>query len=103
DDPVLTTKDAGSAEAGPKEEQPGRPGGGGGALAADLRAFEEASLSGKADAYVGRVAPTRLGAWRRGSEAGDPAGLFLYARCLMSGVGVKQDEAEAARLFREAA
>jgi hypothetical protein len=74
-------------------------------LAADERAYLAALNKGEQarTEYLRTVVPTRLAVWRDAAEKGNPTAQVLYGLCFISNVGVRQDEAEAARWFRKAA
>ena len=49
------------------------------------------------------MAAGRVDAWRKGAEAGSPAGMVLYGDCLLFGMGLAKDERAARGWYEKAA
>jgi hypothetical protein len=73
-------------------------------LAKDIKEVLELSRKGldSKEFYINN-APRRIGSWKKAAEAGNPNGMFLYARCLMDGQSVVKDLKGAFEWYRKAA
>ncbi len=74
------------------------------AVNADIQAYEERFLAmGEAGPYLKETVSARLGIWQKASDMEMPEGQFLLVQCLLTGIGVPEDEGAAFELCRKAA